>query len=118
MNVDYRLKLIIIHLSLTLMTSAKQRFSSSFLRETQRFEADLSSGCVDYPTAEFASYADCDMDWVHKQLPSGLLPFWASRNISLASDYWDQFEINHSNIYETLEYVTSGVSYVNIKKDF
>ena len=84
----------------------------------QRFEEDYSSGCAAYPTTEFASYADCDMDFVHKQLPPGLLPFWASRNISLASDYWDQFKINHSNIYETLEYVTLGVSCVNIKNDF
>ena len=79
------------------------------MRETQRFEEDYSSGCVDYPTAEFNSYADCDMEWVHKQLPPGLLPFWATENISQASDYWDGSRINQSNIYETLEWVTAGV---------
>ena len=56
------------------------------------------------------------MDFVHKQLPPGLVPFWATENISQASDYWDKFEVNLSNIYETLEYATLGVmSRVNIE---
>ena len=63
---------------------------------------------MDYPTAEFASYADCDMDWVHKQLPPGLVPFWATENLSLASEYWDRFKVNLSNIFETLEWETLG----------
>ena len=78
------------------------------MRETQRFEEDYSSGCLDYPTTEFASYADCDMDFVHKQLPPGLVPFWTRENISLASDYWDKFKVNDSAM-ELLEYATLGV---------
>ena len=63
---------------------------------------------MNYPTAEFASYADCDMDFVYKQLPPGLVPFWTTDNISLASDYWDNFKVNESAM-ELLEWATLGV---------
>ena len=80
------------------------------LREKQRFQEDKSSNCVDYPTERFATYADCDIDFVRRNLPEGLAPFWAVDNVSLASNNWDKIKVNQS-VIETLDWATQGLSY-------
>ena len=47
---------------------------------------DPANPCVNYPTEEYESYADCDDQFVRKSLPPGLKPFWTVDNISEATD--------------------------------
>ena len=49
---------------------------------------DPANPCVNYPTEEYESYADCDDHFVRKSLPPGLKPFWAVNNISEANSYF------------------------------
>ena len=55
-------------------------------RQKKGSPEDKKNPCVDYPTKEHSSYAECDDDFVRRSLPPGLLPFWAVDNISLASN--------------------------------
>lgn len=57
---------------------------------------DQSSQCTNYPTEEFISYADCDMKFVRSNLPEGMLPFWATDNISEASINYTTNDIENS----------------------
>ena len=47
---------------------------------------DPANPCVNYPTQQYTSYADCDEQFVRRSLPPGLQPFWAVDNISQATD--------------------------------
>ena len=47
---------------------------------------DPANPCVNYPTEEYQSYADCDDHFVRSFLPPGLKPFWTVDNISEATD--------------------------------
>ena len=49
---------------------------------------DVNSNCVNYPTEIFASYSDCDEEFLRKGMPDGLVPFWILpvENMSLASN--------------------------------
>ena len=49
---------------------------------------DVNSNCVNYPTEIFASYSDCDEEFLRKGMPDGLVPFWIlpMENMSLASN--------------------------------
>ena len=47
---------------------------------------DPANPCVNYPTEEYESYADCDDHFVRRSLPPGLRPFWAVDNISEATN--------------------------------
>ena len=47
---------------------------------------DPANPCVNYPTEEYESYADCDDQFVREFLPPGLKPFWTVDNISEASN--------------------------------
>ena len=47
---------------------------------------DPTNPCVNYPTEEYQSYADCDDHFVRSFLPPGLKPFWTVDNISDATD--------------------------------
>ena len=65
---------------------------------------DPANPCVNYPTEEYESYADCDDHFVRRILPPGLKPFWTVDNISDATDnfylenkiydYWYYYGIN------------------------
>ena len=58
---------------------------------------DPANPCVNYPTEEYESYADCDDDFVERSLPPGYRPFWAVDNISEATNtfhYNDDFEVD------------------------
>ena len=50
---------------------------------------DPANPCVNYPTEEYQSYADCDDHFVRKSLPSELRPFWTVDNIGEATSYYD-----------------------------
>ena len=41
------------------------------IRQKHNSPADQTSNCVNYPTEEYDSYADCDEDFVRKSLPVG-----------------------------------------------
>ena len=47
---------------------------------------DPANPCVNYPTEEYESYADCDDHFIRSFLPPGLKPFWNVDNISEATD--------------------------------
>ena len=47
---------------------------------------DPANPCVNYPTEEYESYAECDDHFVRRSLPPGLKPFWTVDNISEASN--------------------------------
>ena len=42
---------------------------------------DPAYPCVNYPTEEYESYAECDDHFVTRSLPPGLKPFWTVDNI-------------------------------------
>ena len=50
---------------------------------------DPANPCVNYPTEEYESYADCDDQFVRTFLPPGLKPFWTVDNISEATNAFD-----------------------------
>ena len=47
---------------------------------------DPANPCVNYPTEQYESYADCDDHFIKRSLPSGFRPFWAVDNISEATN--------------------------------
>ena len=47
---------------------------------------DPANPCVNYPTEEYESYADCDDQFVRKFLPPGLKPFRTVDNMSEATN--------------------------------
>ena len=49
---------------------------------------DPANPCVNYPTEEYESYADCDDHFVRSFLPPGLKPIWTVDNISEATDHF------------------------------
>ena len=57
--------------------------------EKQELSADdKTSNCINYPTETFKSYDQCDQEYIRKELPEGLIPFWSihCENITLASN--------------------------------
>ena len=49
---------------------------------------DRTSNCINYPTESYKSYAQCDQEYIRKDLPKGLIPFWSlpMEDITLASN--------------------------------
>ena len=58
---------------------------------------DPANPCVNYPTEEYESYADCDDHFVKISLSPGLKPFWTVENISEATDI---FHLDEESDYE------------------
>ena len=58
------------------------RFSLA-LFETISLKSDTAKQCQDYPTENFASYRDCDMDFVHDEMKNryNFMPFWAAKTL-------------------------------------
>ena len=73
---------------------------------------DPVNPCVNYPTEEYESYADCDDHFVRSFLPPGLKPFWTVDNISEATDTYDlEFDLynkifNHLGMYVSFHILT------------
>ena len=59
------------------------------ISRTEHSEEDKQRDCVNYPTKDYRTYADCDQDYVRRTLPSDLVPFWNVDNISQASSFWE-----------------------------
>ena len=68
---------------------------------------DPANPCVNYPTEEYQSYADCDDHSVRSFLPPGLKPFWTVDNISEATDTYD---FDNDKLYDEL-YPYLGILY-------
>ena len=64
---------------------------------------DPANPCVNYPTEEYESYADCDDHFVRTFLPPGLKPFWAVDNISEATD---TFSLEYELYYKTFSHLS------------
>ena len=47
--------------------------------------ADPITPCVNYPTENYRSYADCDDQFLRRTFPPDLRPFWTTDDISEAS---------------------------------
>ena len=63
---------------------------------------DPANPCVNYPTEEYESYADCDDHFVRSFLPPGLKPFWTVDNISEATNV---FRLGHAFSNESSRYL-------------
>ena len=57
-----------------------------WLSQEEYSPEDPANPCVNYPTEEYESYADCDDHFVRSFLPPGLKPFWNVDNISEATN--------------------------------
>ena len=55
---------------------------------------DPANPCVNYPTKEYESYAECDDHFVRRSLPPGLKPFWIVDNISEATNSFSYGELD------------------------
>ena len=60
---------------------------------------DPANPCVNYPTEEYESYADCDDHFIRSFLPPGLKPFWTVDNISEATDIYYLENESNDEIY-------------------
>ena len=64
-----------------------ENMTKSFLVEIaqrQYVEEDPTNDCRNYPNQEYASYEECDNQFVRNTLP-GLTPIWMSENFSAVS---------------------------------
>ena len=71
---------------------------------------DPANPCVNYPTEEYESYAECDDHFVRRSLPPGLKPFWTVDNISEATN---NFSIDTNEGRKLLSHVTLGRKQLN-----
>ena len=77
-------------------TATSYEFYVTFSQEEHSPE-DPANPCVNYPTEEYSSYADCDDEFVRRSLPHGLKPFWTVDNISEATNI---FTMNSEEYYK------------------
>ena len=66
---------------------------------------DETSSCRNYPTSSYASYAECDTEYVRKVLPGGLIPFWTLTvdKIHLAANAnWNGSKEEHKRLLDKL----------------
>ena len=68
---------------------------------------DPANPCVNYPTEEYESYADCDDQFVRKSLPPGLKPFWTVDNITGATEIFFLENESTEDLYSHLGISTS-----------
>ena len=61
---------------------------------------DVNSNCVNYPTEIFASYSDCDEEFLRNGMPDGLVPFWIlpMENMSQASNNFSMKSLHRNGI--------------------
>ena len=50
------------------------------LKENIFVEEDISKNCVNYPHGKYASYNECDEDFLGSAIPPGLVPIWSGSN--------------------------------------
>ena len=66
---------------------------------------DPVNPCVNYPTEEYESYAECDDHFIRRFLPPGLKPFWNVDNISEATD---TFTLDYELYSKLVPYLGKG----------
>ena len=71
---------------------------------------DPANPCVNYPTEEYESYADCDDHFVRSFLPPGLKPFWTVDNISEATN---EYHVGYESISK-MQNLTNVVGVIGI----
>ena len=71
------------------------RVFTSSCRQLRVSEEDKERNCVNYPTATFKSFAECDIDFVKRTLPEGANPYWVASNVSLATTKYDMSNISN-----------------------
>ena len=69
------------------------RIEKPIFSQLKLSEEDKTSNCVNYPTPEYDSYADCDEDYIKRTLPTIIRPFWFVRNISQATKYVEKKDL-------------------------
>ena len=58
------------------------------ISQTIDSEFDIEKMCENYPNDKFQKFKDCDNEFINKEvLKVGLIPFWATKNISIATKF-------------------------------
>ena len=58
------------------------------ISQTIDSELDKEKLCVNYPNDEYQKFKDCDNKFINQEvLKVGLMPFWATKNISTATKF-------------------------------
>ena len=72
----------------------------TFLSGSQQELDEKTGECLNYPTENFESFNDCVGGFIEKTLPDGLIPFWSTSNLSLATEKYfvDEKTQNHDII--------------------
>ena len=54
------------------------------LFEKIKLESGKAKGCKNYPTKQFSSFNDCDMDFVYNEMKVkyNVMPFWAAKSLN------------------------------------
>ena len=73
-----------IPLQIENLTSGEYHSFSFTLSEKINPESVEPKGCKNYPTKQFFSYRDCDMDFVYNEMKSkyDIMPFWAAKTLN------------------------------------
>ena len=94
-------------------TATSYEFYVTFSQEEHSPE-DPANPCVNYPTEEYSSYADCDDHFVRRSLPPGLKPFWTVDNISEATN---TFSMKTHLLDQRLGFMGLSMKYFKIISD-
>ena len=64
-------------------------------------EGGQDTNCVNYPNKQFQTYADCDQDFVRRQLPPDFKPFWNQEpgNLTGVTTKYDPEKNNIDTMY-------------------
>ena len=60
------------------------------LTQTMDSELNPEANCENYPTEDYKSYGDCDLQKIQQELKSEynhLMPFWATKNLSSVTSF-------------------------------
>ena len=71
------------------LTSGQFYDFSLTLSETISLEEDSGKNCKKYPTEKFASYKECDMEYVYNEMKNKyrIMPFWAAKNLEEVTNH-------------------------------
>ena len=70
------------------LTTAQSKFYALTLSQKIYLEADVGKNCKNYPNKEFASYRECDENFVYNEVKQHykMMPFWAAKSIEEITD--------------------------------
>ena len=67
-----------------------REYLSYFVTITQTIDSefDIEKMCTNYPNDKYRKFKDCDNEFINQEvLKLGLMPFWATKNISTATKF-------------------------------